>query len=62
MYSFDNDELPNHFNNYFSDIASVHKYQTRLASLQKFRLPRMKTSLGQLSLKHIWFVNLVGYF
>jgi len=32
MYSFDNDELPNHLDNYFSEIASVHKYQTRLAS------------------------------
>ena len=44
---------PNHFDNYFSDIASVHKYQTRLASLQKYYFPRMKTSLGQLSLKYI---------
>jgi len=37
----------------FAEIASVHKYQTRLASLQKYDLSRMKTSLGQLSLKYI---------
>ena len=53
MYSFYNGGFPNHFDNYFAEIASVHKYQTRLASLEKYYLPRMKTSLGQLSLKHI---------
>ena len=53
MYSFYNGGLPNHFDNYFTEIASVHKYQKRLASLQKYYLPRMKTSLGQLSLKYI---------
>ena len=53
MYSFHNGGLPNHFDNYFAEIASVHKYQTRLASLQKYYLPRMKTFLGQLSLKYI---------
>jgi len=53
MYSFDNGELPNHFDNYFPDIASVHKYHTRLTSLQIYHLPRMETSLDQLSLKYI---------
>ena len=53
MYSFFNGGSPNHFNNYFAEIASVHKYQTRLASLQRYYLPRMKTSLSQLSLKYI---------
>jgi len=53
MHSFYNGGLPNHYDNYFAEIASVHKYQTRLASLQKYHLPRMKTSLGQLSLKYI---------
>ena len=53
MYSFYNGGLPNHFDNYFAEIASVHKYQTRLASLQKYYLPRMNTTLGQLSLKYI---------
>ena len=48
MHSFYSGGLPNHFDNYFAEIASVHKYQTRLASLQKYYLPRMKTSLGQL--------------
>jgi len=53
MYSFYNGGLPNHFDNYFAEIASVHIYQTRLASLQKYYLPIMKTSLGQLFLKYI---------
>jgi len=51
--SFYTGGLPNHFDNYYVEIASVHKYQTRLASLQNYYLPRMKTSLGQLSLKYI---------
>ena len=51
-YSFYSDGLPNHFDNYFAEIASVHKYKTRLASLQKYSLLRMKTSLGQFSLKY----------
>jgi len=46
MCFFYNGGLPNHFDNYFAEIASVHKYQTRLASLQQYYLPRMKTSLG----------------
>ena len=50
MYSFYTGGLPTHFDNYFAEIESIHKYQTRLASLQKYYLPRMKTSLGQLSL------------
>jgi len=53
MYSFYKGGLPNHFDKYFAEIASVHKYQTRFAYLQKYYLPRMKTSLGQLSLKYV---------
>jgi len=53
MYSFHNGWLPNHFDNYFAEISSAHKYQTRLASMQNYYLARMKTYLGQLSLKYI---------
>jgi len=35
--------MVNYFDNYFSDIASVHRYQTSLAILQKYHLARMKT-------------------
>jgi len=52
-YSLYSGRLPNHFDNYFAEIASVHKYQTRLPSLKKYYLPGMKSSLGQLSLKYI---------
>jgi len=52
MYSFYNGGLNDYFDNYLTGIASVRKYQTRPASLQKYYLPRMKTSLGQLSLKY----------
>jgi len=50
---FYNGGLPNHFDNYFAEISSVHKYKKSLASLQKYYLPRTKTSLGQLSWKYI---------
>ena len=53
--------IPTHFDNYFAEIASVHKYQSRHASLQKYYLPRMKTSLGQLTLKYmgptLWYTH-----
>jgi len=39
MYSFYNGGLRNHFDNCFAEIAPVHKYQTRLASLQKYYFP-----------------------
>ena len=38
MYSFDIGELPKHFDNYFSDIASLRKYQTKLALCAKILL------------------------
>jgi len=55
MYSSDNGELPTHFDKCFSDIAIVHKYQTRLASLQKYYLPRIKMPLGHISFKVYWY-------
>ena len=56
MQLLDNVELPSHFDNYFSEIASVHKYQGMLASLQKYNIPRIKASLDQLSYRShkIW--------
>jgi len=53
MFPFANDEIPKHFDNYFTEIVAVHKYQTKRTSLQNDHLPRLKTSLGQLSLKCI---------
>ena len=52
-YSFENVELPNHFDIYFSEIASVHTYQTRPTYLQKYHVSRMKMSLDHLSLKYV---------
>jgi len=53
--------LPNHFDNYVTEIASVHEYQTRLAALQKYYLLKRQRYLGQLPLKY-WSQNLVQYF
>jgi len=35
MYFFYNGGLPNHFDSYFAEIASLHKYQTRVLLLCK---------------------------
>ena len=42
MYSFYNGGLHNHFDNFFAEIESVHKYQTRLAYLKNIIYPEWK--------------------
>jgi len=59
MYSFYNGGLPNHFDNYFAEIASVHKYQTRVASLQKYYLSQNENISGSAFSKVYWSENLV---
>jgi len=53
-----NGEPPKHFDNYFSDIASVHTYQPRLALLQKCGIIYQE---WKLLLKGYWFQNVVWY-
>ena len=55
MYSFASGELHDHFDNYFSDIASVHKYKTRLAFLQKNIIYRDENVSGSTFFKVCWF-------
>jgi len=59
MYSFYNDGLPNHFDNYFAEIASVLKYQTRLSSLQKILFTQNENISGSAFFKVYWTENLV---
>jgi len=51
MHSYENNQLPSHFNHYFKSIQTVHKYPTRLACSKNFFLPRVNSSQGQCSLK-----------
>jgi len=53
MHSYENNQLPSHFNQYFKSILTVHKYPTRLACSKNFFLPRVNSSQGQCSLKFI---------
>ena len=53
MHSYENNQLPSYFNQYFKSILTVHKYATRLACSNNFFLPRVKVSQGQCSLKFI---------
>jgi len=53
MHSYENNQLPPHFNQYFKSVLTVHKYPTRLACSNNFFLPRVNYSQGQWSLKFI---------
>jgi len=53
MHSYENNQLPSHFNQYFKSILTVHEYLTRLACSKNFFLPRVNSSQGQCSLKFI---------
>jgi len=53
MHSYENNQLPSHFNQYFKSVLTVNKYPTRLACSKNFFLPRVNSSQGQCSLKLI---------
>ena len=46
MHSYENNQLPSHFNQYFKSIQTVHKYPTRLACSKNFFLPGVTSSKG----------------
>jgi len=50
MHSYENNQLPSHFNQYFKSFQTVHKCPTRLPCSKNF-LPRVNSSQGQCSLK-----------
>jgi len=52
MYFFCRGGLLTHIDDYIAEIVSVPKYEIRRACLQTYCLPRMKTSLGQVSIKY----------
>jgi len=49
-HSYHNKLLPNHFDDYFIPISSIHSYSTRQATSNNLFLPRVKSSLGKCSL------------
>ena len=45
--------LPNHFDEYFIPLSSIHYHSTRLATSRNLFLPRVNSSPGKCSLKFI---------
>ena len=53
MHSYHNKRLPNHFDEYFVPLSSIHYHSTRLATSKNLFLPRVNSSSGKCSLKFI---------
>jgi len=53
MHSYHNKLLPNHFDEYFVPLSSIHNHSTRLATSEHLFLPRVNSSSGKCSLKFI---------
>jgi len=53
MHSYHNKLLPNHFDEYFIPLSSIHYHSTRLATSKNLFLPKVNSSSGKCSLKFI---------
>jgi len=53
MHSCHNKLLPNHFDEYFIPISSIHSHSTRLATSTNLFLPRVNSSSGKFSLTFV---------
>jgi len=52
MHSY-NKLLPNHFDEYFIPISSIHSHSTRIATSNNLFLPRVNSSSGKCSLTFV---------
>jgi len=53
MHSYHNKLLPNHFDEFFVPLSSIHYHSTRLATSKNLFLARVNSSSGKCSLKFI---------
>jgi len=53
MHIYHNKLLPNHFDEYFIPLSSIHYHSTRLAASKNLFLPGVNSSSGKCSLKFI---------
>jgi len=53
MNSYHNKLLPNHFDEYFIPLSSIHYHSTRQATSRNLFLPRVNALSGKCSLKFI---------
>ena len=59
MYKFENGLLPISFNNYFTNLKSIHSYNTRYKVKSKFFLPGFRTNYGKKHTSVCWNTNIV---
>ena len=53
MYKFENGLLPISFNNYFTNLESIHLYNTRYKAKSKFFLPRFRSNYGKKTFQYV---------
>ena len=53
MYQFNNDDLPDSFNDIFTLVSTTHNYRTRLACKSTFSLPQTRTNYGKLNIRFL---------
>jgi len=53
MHSYHNKLLPNHYDEYFVPLSSIHYHSTRLATSKNLFLPRVNSFSGKCSLNFI---------
>ena len=51
MYRFKNRLLPLVFNNFFTEVSEVHRYNTRSAAKQSSYLPEVRTTYGKFNIR-----------
>ena len=53
MNKFHNNRLPAVFDSYFIRTSKIHKYKTRLSTIQAYALPKTRTNYSIFSMKFI---------
>ena len=51
MHDYYSNQLPSVFSNFFKSVSEVHHYNTRLASKNKYYLPKARTNYGKFNIR-----------
>ena len=53
MHHYNNGNLPDNFNDFFTSVSTRHQYRIRLASKSTFSLPQARTNYGKFNITFI---------
>ena len=53
MHQYNNGNLPDNFNDFFTSVSNKHQYRTQLASKYTFSLPQARTNYGKFNIRFI---------